>query len=194
MTDTSWVQSRVVDIRRGNPKFPKNVAVDANALYFCNYAHFDQLRMAGGNAPQHYQTSAYPGWWGKALKSGTKCFTALATLGEFVRLVEYAELEMLWMTAPGRSSDESFSPKIAKSARYEYAGNLPRIREQSRTSLNSLLKTVNLLPRFPSEDVEASQVCDEWQKSIGDFADASLVSAARHVGRARPGFLYVVVG
>lgn len=182
MIAPALVKAQVVDITRPQATFPRQVAVDANVLYFVHYPNFAELARAGGKTPATHQTNTYAAWITKALKAGTKLFASTFTLGEFLRLTEYAELESFWLTHPLTPSGSQFSPREGKQARYEYPTDMAAIRRRSMTFLAAVRKTVELFPKFKSEIVELDEVSGAWESSAGDFADAFLVASARLVG------------
>ena len=108
MADKDFVKAQVVDITRPGPALPQQVAVDAGVLYFVYYPNFTDLQLAGGTLPRAYQLQDYAAWLNKALRARAALFTSAVTLGEFVRLAEYAEMEAVWMTAPARGSGDKF--------------------------------------------------------------------------------------
>ena len=179
MLQPAQVKSQVIDLRKATATIPPCAAVDANVLYFCNYPNFGQLQSAGGNTPRSYQLSDYPKWWAKALTAKCNFATSIATFGEFLKLVEHAELETCWLTDPLHAAD-LFSKKAA---RYEYAAHLTTIRQSALTAVASIEKSVSLFPSRgtqPSDDFR--QINDEWKDTYGDYPDAVLVAQARSGG------------
>jgi predicted nucleic acid-binding protein len=179
MLQPTQVKSQVVDIRKTAAPIPRDAAVDANVLYFCNYPSFSQLQSAGGKSPCWYQLSAYPKWWAKALTTKCNFATSIATLGEFIQLVEHAELETCWLTDPSRTG-VLFSKK---GARYDDAARLTTIRQSALTAVASIEKSVSIFPNRgaqPSDDFRSMN--DEWMVSYGDYPDAVLIAQARAGG------------
>ena len=179
MLQPAQVKSQVIDIRKLAAPIPRCAAVDANVLYFCQYPNFGQLQIAGGNTPKAYQLTVYPKWWANALKGKCNLATSIATLGEFLQLVEHAELETFWRTDPSRVGVD-FSKKVA---RYGYAAHLATIRQSALTAVASIEKSVALFPKLavpPSDDFSA--INQEWVGSYGDYPDAVLIAQARAGG------------
>ena len=106
-------------------------------------------------------------------------FAAVPTLGEFVRLVEYAELEALWLTAPTTPPGSRFDPQQCKRARYQFSGHLRTVRRVATTSVSVVRGDVRLLPQFPSEADALDRATAEWLDSAGDYDDSFLVASAR---------------
>ena len=185
-----FVKAQVVDIRSARATLPKSVVADANILYFIHY-DFTSLSSAGARSPAHYQTSEYPRWWRRAISGGVLISTASTCLAEFIHIVERTELEILWRTDPDQPEldpsqpGQAYSNKYAKAVRYLYAGQLQIIRSEVETALQSVRKTVELLPQVGKDaDVFAASV-KEWLPATCDFGDSALVSAAKHAGIPR---------
>lgn len=174
-------KSQVCDIRRASSPVPRQIVADVNALYFVYYPNFHALAAAGGRVPIAYQTAEYPKWIAKASRQKAGLFTSPVTVGELVRLVEYAELEALWITSPANFG-KPFSPIVAKQARYDFHSHLARIRQCAMSVVAAMHRQVELLPRFKSEIIELDAVLAEWAGSAGDFNDAFLVANAKLAG------------
>jgi len=190
MIPPSSVKANVVDIRPAGTTLPKSVASDANILYFL---HYDSsfLSSAGGRPPAHYQTSVYPRWWGRADAGGVLLSTATSCLAEFAHVVERAELEILWRTDPAQpeldplNPGQAYSSKYAKAVRYLYLSQLEAIRLGVETRLQSVRKSVELLPQIGKDADEFAAAVKEWLPSSSDFSDAILVATAKRAGIPR---------
>lgn len=175
----SAVKARVVDITSPRAPLPKCAVIDANVLYFVFYPNFDQLRAAGGQQP--YQAPNYQRWWKRAAGSTTRFFASPQSFGEFLRTVEYAELEALWLTDSNTPSGERFSPIKCKESRYANLTRLSSIRSKALATLASARKTVELLPKLGTAEQEIERCATEWNNSTGDFGDAVLVANGKFV-------------
>lgn len=174
------VKARVIDITKPGAPLPRQAVIDASVLYFTYYPNFGQLAAAGGKSPKGYQTSRYPAWIKQALKAGSQLFATPVTLGEFVRAMEYAQLEMIWRNDPATPAGEDFSPAKCKQARYTYAAQLSRSRQDAISFLVQARKSLRLLPQFKNETDQLDQAVNEWKSSTGDFADALMVANAKY--------------
>jgi hypothetical protein len=109
-------------------------------------------------------------------------------LGEFAKLAEYAELEMMWGTDPSPPQPDPANPVthfdalVCKFARYHYAAHLNTIRRSVGSMIATLRVLVGLLGQFPTAEDEQTEAVNEWQASHGDFPDAVLVATARRQG------------
>ncbi len=168
-----------MDINDPKPGLPRQIVVDASVLYFIHYPNFGSLGMAGGRTPSFYQTRAYPNWWGRALKAKTELYALPATVGEFLRACEYAELEAICLTDPSRPAGLTFDPRDCKKARYYYEAQLSAIRGRVVALAKGLQKSVRLLPQFRTEADTLDQPMAAWQASAGDFTDSLMVANAR---------------
>jgi hypothetical protein len=182
MVPASLVRAAVVDITRPGATVPARLVIDASVLYCTHYPNFPNLTLAGGRIPHAYQIREYQRWQAQAQRRGTLLFSPVVTLGEFVRLVEYAELESLWLTDPATPPGSRFDPQHCKRARYTYAARLATVRRFALGALGLLRGAVQVVPQFPSERDALDQACVEWHGSAGDFADALLVAQAKHSG------------
>src|SRR5947209_6207255 len=108
MIEAKDVRAQVVDINRPSAALPTKVVVDANVLYFGRYPNFAHLQAAGGRMPQSYQRRDYPPCLDQLTLLGCEVLALPQTLGELIRLVEYAELEALWLTDPATPSGSRF--------------------------------------------------------------------------------------
>jgi|GEM_PF-1247381 len=187
MISSTFVKAWVVDIRDSDATMPRRVVVDANILYFVYYDSA-ALTSVGGKGPAHYQATVYPRWWSHAVSKKVELCTAMTCLAEFAHIVERTELELLWRMDPVRpeldpaNPSQDYTPRYAKTVRYLYANQLEMIRLEVETSLLSLRKTVELLPKVGQDaDIFAGAV-KEWLPAISDFSDAILVAAAKRVG------------
>jgi hypothetical protein len=186
MITAAHVQARVVDIRDPNSLTPARLVVDANVLFWAFYRNFAALQYAGGRLPLSYQVRYYRAYRARAAKAGTEFFTALATLGEFAKTAEYAELEAVWLTDPTPPQPvpakpvTQFDPRVCKFARYYYAKQLPKVRGDVESMIAVLRKSVALLPQFPTPEDHHQAASQEWQPSHGDFPDAVLVASAKN--------------
>jgi len=172
-----------VDVQSLTSPLPKQVVVDASVLYWAYYPNFDDLRLAGGAVRSEVQRRPYSAWLDRALKAGTQLFASAITLGEFVRLMEYAEMEAIWITDPARSTADRFNPSVCKQTRWAQGpAELERIRRRANTFLNSARKAIDLLPRREQSVTDEQQaILGEWLASAGDYADATLVANAKAV-------------
>ncbi len=180
MVPPNLVKANVVNITKPGAPVPKQTVLDANVLYFIYYPNFSQLASAGGKPPQHYQITHYPAWLTKGLKGSSRFYAAPVTFGEFLRVIEYAEIEALWRTDPATPSGAEFSPRQCKMGRYSYVGRLGRIRQDAISFLLLARKTVDLLPEFRNAADELDKAVNEWNSSAGDFADATMVANAKY--------------
>ncbi len=176
------VRALVADVTRPSSSVPAQVVIDANVCYFVAYSNFAQQSAAGGRAPQAYQLRDYRTWQALALRSGCRFFAPVVTLGEFVRLIEYAELEALWLTDPATPLGSRFSPSECKKARYDYSSYLGMIRKTVLSDLAQLRATVQPLLPFPTPADAIDQSNAAWQSSAGDYADALMVANACSAG------------
>lgn len=188
--DVRWLKAGVVDIRERLHPAPTSVVVDANVLFFVYY-DFTDLAAVGGRAPQTYQNDQYPAWWKTVTNSRTSLCVAGVTLAELTNLIERAELEILWRTDPVRPVLDSenpgapFSPRFIKTVRYHYREQLQGIREEVEAILESLKKSVNILPQIGEDETALARALKEWVASTADFGDAALVAAAKRAGMPR---------
>ncbi|VTT97573.1 Uncharacterized protein OS=Singulisphaera acidiphila (strain ATCC BAA-1392 / DSM 18658 / VKM B-2454 / MOB10) GN=Sinac_4289 PE=4 SV=1 [Gemmataceae bacterium] len=190
MITPALVQAQVVDIRDPASATPPDLVADANVLYWLFYPNFSSLTYARGvRDATPVQFPNYSAYWKRAARAGTRYHVAAATIGEFAKTAEYAELEAVWLTDPTSPQPDpsnpvtEFSPRMTKFARYQYAGQLRIIRNAVRTMVDSLRKSVLLLDQLPTADDLHRESVAEWLSSVGDFPDAVLVAAAKHHGR-----------
>jgi hypothetical protein len=190
MTTAALVQARVVDIRDPKSPTPARLVADANVLFWVFYPNFAALQYAGGRLPLSYRARHYRAYRARAAKARTEFFTALATLGEFAKTAEYAELEAVWLTDPSKPQPDpakpvtQFDPRVCKFARYHYAVQLPKIRGDVESMAAAVRKSVALLPQFPTSEDHQNAAAQEWRPSCGDLPDAALVALARRQGVA----------
>src|SRR5437868_2575750 len=102
MITPAQVQADVIDIRRGPAPIPAALVADANVLYWQFYQNFRLQQYVGGRQPLPYQTTQYRAFWRRAEQAKTQFHAAAASLAEFARAAEYAELEMVWLSDPAR--------------------------------------------------------------------------------------------
>jgi hypothetical protein len=149
------VLADVVDIRNPASAIPPDLVVDANVLYWLFYTNFPALGYAGGRQPLRYQLVEYKRYWQRARSAGTRFHVVPATLGEFAKTAEYAELETIWRTDFPRPQPDpadpvtEFDPRVCKFARYHYSGHLGMVRRAVEAMIHSLRKFVGLLPSSP---------------------------------------------
>lgn len=180
MAEADFVRAAVIDITRPGSVLPRQIVTDANVIYFA-YADFSDLQLAGGRGPHPYQTQEYGAWFKRALQNKTKCFSSAITFGEFLRSVEYVDLEARWLTDPRQASGDAFSPLVAKRMRYTLTpAELETVRKRAELRLAAARKSIDLLPRWEQVVDEHETVRMEWDRSAGDFADATLVATAKH--------------
>ena len=185
MITPALVQAEVVDIRNPASVAPLDMAVDANVLYWVFYPNFSSLHYASGRPPLHYQVSDYPRYWQRADRARTQFHAVTATLGEFAKAAEYAELEAIWLTDPSSPQPDpakpvsQFDPRVCKFARYHYSGQMVTVRKGVETMLASVRKSVALLPQFLTADDTQNHSMGEWRLSCGDFPDAVMVASAK---------------
>ncbi|MDB5307839.1 MAG: hypothetical protein JWO38_2041 [Gemmataceae bacterium] len=187
MISPAHIRADVFDIRSGSAPLPDHLVVDANVLYWVFYPNFAALRAAGGLGPQPYQTSVYPRFWALAERNGCDFFTVAATLGEFAKVSEFAELEARWLLdpahpGPGAAPPPRFDPIICKFCRYHYSSQLINIRQDIEALISGLRSSVALLHQFPSAEDEHRAACAVWQPSSGDFPDSVLVGTSQDQG------------
>src|SRR5581483_2033296 len=158
MITPALIKADVVDIRKPASATPQDMVTDANVLYWIFYPNFSSLSYAGGKQPLAYQVAEYPKYWQKAAKAKTQFHVVTATLGEFAKVAEYAELEAIWLTDPSSPQPDpakpvtQFDPRICKFARYHYSGQLATVRGSIETMIASVRKSVGLLPHFATSD------------------------------------------
>ncbi len=179
------VRADVVDIRNPGALTPQDIITDANVLYWVFYPNFTSLRYPGGKQPFPNQIADYRRYWKKAAGAKSRFHVVTATLGEFAKVVEYADLEAIWLTDPASPQPDpanpvaQFNPRVCKFARYHYSGRLATVRNGVETMIASVRKSVGLLPQFPtSEDVQNHSM-SEWRPSCGDFPDAVMIASAK---------------
>jgi hypothetical protein len=188
MITAAHVQAHVVNIGNQASALPPRLVADANILYWVFYPNFASLAYAGGRLPLSYQISTYPGYWVRAAGAGCQLFTANATIGEFAKVSEYAELEARWLTDPSRPQPDPANPvtrfdaRVCKFARYHDAASLGAIRRGLETVIASIFKSVALLDLFSSAMAQHSQADSVWLSSLADFPDAVLVASALNQG------------
>ena len=188
MLTSAHVQASVVDI--GNPAsaLPSSLVADANILYWIFYPNFSSLAFAGGRGPLPYQTREYPAYWARVARNGCVFHTATATIGEFAKVSEYAEMEAVWLTDPAPPQPDPANPstrfdaRVSKCARYHYAAHLLTIRSDIETIVRSMLRSISLLDPAASAAAERAAASTAWLNSLGDFPDAMLVSSALSQG------------
>ena len=185
MITPALVQAQVVDIRKPASATPADLVTDANILYWVFYPNFASLAYAGGRQPFAYQAAEYPRYWQRAAKAGTQFHVAVATLGEFAKAAEYAELEAIWLTdSPKPQPDPSnpvtqFDARLCKFARYHYSGQLGMVRRAVETMIASIRKSVELLPQFATPEDLQNHSIGEWLPSCGDFPDSVMIASAK---------------
>lgn len=190
MIPPNAIRAQIVDIRSDGVALPRSVVADANILYFLHY-NPASLSSAGGRPPAYYQRSVYPHWWSRAASGGVLLTTATSCLAEFVHIVERTELEILWRTDPAQPEldptkpGQPYSAKYAKAVRYLYFAQLEAIRSAVETTLQSVRKSVELLPQVGKDTDNFSLALKEWLPSSCDFSDALLVAAAKRAGIPR---------
>jgi hypothetical protein len=86
------VRASVVDISRDTPKREDRVWVDTNVLYWQTYSRAS-LRTYD-KRPKYYQTSSYPSWMQRAIRSGSTLHFLALSFAELAHLVETAEREI----------------------------------------------------------------------------------------------------
>src|SRR5207247_442335 len=107
-------------------------------------------------------------------RAGTNFHVVTATLGEFAKAAEYAELEAVWLTdSPPPQPDPAnpvsqFDPRVCKFARYHSSGQLTLLRKSVETMVASIRKSVRLLPQFPTAEDQQHDSMSEWCPSCGD--------------------------
>jgi hypothetical protein len=188
MITAAHVQANVVNIGNQASALPPRLVADANILYWVFYPNFASLTYAGGRVPLSYQTSTYPACWVRAAQAGCQFFTANATLGEFAKVSEYAELEARWLTDPSRPQPDPANPvtrfdaRVCKFARYHGAASLGVIRRGIEIVIASMLKSVALLDLFGSAMAQHNQAVSAWLPSLADFPDTVLIASALNQG------------
>lgn len=190
MITSALVHADVVDIRNLAAAIPADLVVDANVLYWVFYLNFSYLSYAGGRQPLAYQLGEYQRYWQRAARGHTLFHVMAATLAEFAKVAEYAELEAIWLTDPSRPQPDPahpvshFDPRVYKFARYHYSGQLAPVRKTVERMIASIRKSVAFLPQFPTVDDEQNQALLEWGPSCGDFADAVMIASAKRHAKA----------
>lgn len=166
------------------------MVMDANVLYWIFYRNFSSLSYAGGRHPSSYQLTNYRNYWRRGTNAKTRFQVVAATLGEFAKTAEYAELETIWNTDPVRPQPDpnnpvtQFDPRVCKFARYHYSRRLGSVRRAIEGMIVSLRNLVHCLPLFPtSNDLHAESMID-WQGSCGDFPDAMIIASAKRHSKA----------
>lgn len=193
MITAALIKADVVDIRKPASATPTDMVTDANVLYWVFYPNFSSLTYAGGKQPLPYQVGDYPRYWQKAARAKTQFHAVTATLGEFAKVAEHAELEAIWLTDPSLPQPDpanpvtQFDPRVCKFARYHYSGQLSTVRKDVETMIASIRKSVGLLAQFATPDDLQKQSSVEWGSSCGDFPDAVMVASAKH--QAKPHIL-----
>jgi hypothetical protein len=114
MITPALVQADVVDIRNPAATIPSEIVVDANVLYWIFYPNFSSLAYAGGRRPFPYQVTDYRSYWQRAARSGTRFYAVAATLGEFAKTAEYAELEAIWLTDSPPPQPDPLNPAMTE--------------------------------------------------------------------------------
>lgn len=186
MVPAELVKARVIDIRDPDAPLPKIAVSDANVLYIINY-DFSALA-AGIRTPPFYQTRFYPAWWKRAIGAGVTLCTPANCLAELAHIIERTELENLWRTDPSppeldpRNPDQDFNPRYTKTVRYHYHEQLRNVRDDIQTTLQSIQKSVNVLPQVGHDLNAFGQAVQQWVSSAADFGDALLVVAAKRAG------------
>jgi hypothetical protein len=185
MITPALVHADVVDVRKPGAPAPSDFVVDANVLYWLFYGNFSSLSYAGGRLPFSYQLAEYPKYWRRAATLGAQFHMVAATLGEFAKAVEYADLEAIWLTDPSCPQPDpanpvsQFDPRTCKFARYHYSSQLAMVRKGVETMIASVRKSVGLLADFPTPDDQQDQSMGEWLPSAGDFPDAVMIASAK---------------
>src|SRR5438105_520412 len=143
MITPAHVQASVVDVGNRASALPPTLVADANILYWIFYPNFTSLAAIGGRGPAPYQLRTYPAYWVRAATGGCRFLTANATIGEFAKVSEYAELEALWLSEPHSSRPHPdptnpstrFDPRVCKCARYHFASEIPGIRNDIEVTI-----------------------------------------------------------
>lgn len=108
-----------------------------------------------------------------------------ATLGEFAKLAEYAELETIWRTDPVRPQPDpnnpvtQFDPRVYKFSRYHYSAQLGKIRRGIELMISNICNSVVFLPQFPTTDDLLKEILIEWQPSCADYPDAMMLASVK---------------
>src|SRR5690349_3567478 len=116
MLTPGHIRADVVDIRNPKASPPDDLVTDANVLYWVFYPNFNSLQYAGGKQPSQHQLAEYPKFWKRAAIAKTRFHAVVATMGEFAKVAEYAELEATWLTdsprpyPPSAGAGASFDP------------------------------------------------------------------------------------
>ncbi len=190
MITPALVRGQVVDIRKASP-VPTDLVVDANVLYWLFYPNFQSLTFARGASATPFRLANYQSFWKRAARAGARFCVVNATLGEFARTAEFAELEAIWLTdSPGPQPDPAnpvaeFNPRLCKFARYHYAAQLRTVRNSIDGMMGAILKSVRLLPQFATADEQHVYSVKDWLPSTGDFPDAVLAASAIKQGIAQ---------
>ncbi len=173
------LRAEVTDIRpRKVPKADK-ILVDANVLYFCYYTKFDQLYYLD-KSPLSYQMSIYPSFLQRLLTAGSTLFVHKIGLIEFIKLVEIAELQILYCKVTGKTNiGDDFNQK---NLRFKYPDDYHMIQSQLATYLNSIKKSFLLLSSEKTIDQLLEKFLIDWQDSLGDPSDAVMISEAKQEG------------
>jgi len=183
MISPAHIKADVVDIRLPSPAIPADLVVDANVLYWVFYPNFVGLRLAGGQSPR--QLSRYDRYWKLAANARARFHAASATVAEFVKTAEHAELEAVWLTDPSAPQPNNaqpvtrFDPRVCKFARYHYVSLLATIRDNVESMVASLRKSVTLLPQLATSEAAHDQSIAEWKSSCGDLPDAMMVASGK---------------
>ena len=163
---------------------PSEPVVDANVLYWIFYLNFESLSPAKGQEAKPRYSLIYSRFWQRAANSGAKFYFSGATLGEFSKLAEHAELEAIWLRDRHRPRLDAeptaigFNPRLCKMRRYRYADQLRRIRGKVEAMIADLRKSVALLPDLQMGELLVKAASTAWATSNADFPDAVMVTAA----------------
>ena len=173
------LKAEVIDIRQSLSPSVKKILIDANVLYFCYYDRFSLLDPMG-KGPRNYQKNDYPSFFKKLLSSNTSLVIHKVGLLEFINTVERAELQILYCKVNKTSTIKNdFSPKRL---RYNYSEKFRNIQGQIITYLHSIKKTFSLLNIDASIDGYLWNSLTEWQDSLGDVEDATMIAEAKREG------------
>lgn len=173
------LRAEVMNIRPGRVSPVDKILVDANVLYFCYYTKFDQLDILE-EGPRTYQTSIYPAFLQKLLSAGSTLFVHKIGLIEFTRLVETAELQILYCKVTGKTNiGDDFSKK---NLRFNCSDDYHKIQGQLATYFNVIMKAFKLFNSEKPIDRLLLDFLGAWQDSLGDPSDAVMISEAKQEG------------
>jgi hypothetical protein len=185
--DPQLVRATVVDIGNRHA-MPERIAVDANVLKFVFYPNFGLIY----DIPIQHTRGLYARFIEDALRHRlpprtpgepprkVEVCTSAYTVGEFARTAEHTEIEIRWRQDHGPAS--KFGPLECKDARYAYASEIAAIRASVMTMVKTIRSAISLLPQSASAGAAMDASAAEWTSSLGDFADAMLLSRCKAVG------------